>query len=644
MQAPSAWFQHTIKLWFVATLAIVVATGRGEWRGAPLLEGFGWMVALFGLAFAAYFLVLREPDHPRVFRTAIGAAILVRFGMLVCFPNLSDDVFRYVWDGRLWLEGLNPLDLLPSEWMATLPPGQAPNWQPLYDHLNSQHYHSVYPPVLQGVFAAVVSISRGEVYLSVVLMKAVILLAEIGSWWMLAKILRRLGLPRKAVLVYALNPMVAVELVGNCHFEALMVFFFLAACWMLMKWGIVPAAPMLALAVGSKLLPVLVFPFLVRRLGWGKTLLLGLLTAACCLPLLGWMCHGERAAHFVQSLQLYFQKFEFNGGLYYLVRAPLGAQGYWANRVLPWLVLALIVMAAVKERNRVWSGLPAAMMLALAFYHLLSPVVHPWYIAPLVALAALGPYRYPVVWSCFLPFTYGAYFAPEGVRESVPLMVMEYGTLLGFMAYEWSFRGQRLTLTTWILRHQVLRRLAQRTIPPRLRIKQARIASHLSKEEKILDIGTGNGGLCRALRQEGFDITPVDVQDQSFFHDVQPILYDGATLPFPDRSFDTSLLITVLHHTAHPEEVLAEATRVTRKRLVIMEDVYSNPFQKHLTFFTDSLVNLEFEGHPHTNRRDAQWQALFQERGLRLVYRETFRTLVFFRQVVYVVECDPHGH
>ena len=116
------------------------------------------------------------------------------------------------------------------------------------------------------------------------------------------------------------------------------------------------------------------------------------------------------------------------------------------------------------------------------------------------------------------------------------------------------------------------------------------------------------------------------------------MVYDGERLPFADKSFDACTIITVLHHTPDPDAILREAMRVTRKRIVIMEDIFRNPLQKQLTFFTDSLVNLEFEGHPHTNRSDAEWKETFERMGLKLVFREDFRTLVFFRQVVYVVE------
>lgn len=634
MQPLSASFSHLSKVWFAATVSVFLLTGRAELGLHPYLTEFGWFIGFYCLAFLAYALLLREPDHARAFRMGITLAVLARVAMVAGFPNMSDDVYRYIWDGRLWLQGANPMDMLPTAWLQQLSPAErAEGWQFLYDKLNSQEYHSVYPPVLQGVFALAAWVSRGDALGAVLAMKGVILVSEVGSLWLLTKIAKRLNLGRKAVLVYALNPLVINEFMGNCHFEALMVFLFLGAFWLLMKWGPVVAAPVLALAIGTKLLPVLVFPSLVRRLGWGRTLVFGLLTALCCVPLFWYMVEGDRAAHFRESLRLYFQHFEFNGGLYYGLRPLLG---YWANRLLPWLLLGLIVVAAWRERNRVWSGLPAAFMLALTLYQLHSPVLHPWYIAPVVALAALSPYRYVVLWTALLPWTYIAYYIP-GIHEPWWVLTGEYLLLAVYMAYEWVFRREKLTLTGWVLRHPWLRRQAQRSIPPRLKIKLGRISRHLRPGESVLDLGSGHGGLCLALREQGLEVHPVDVVDHSFFPEVKPTLYDGKVLPFADGQFDVTLLVTVLHHTPDPDAVLREAKRVTRGRIVVMEDIYSNTLQKHLTYFTDSLVNLEFEGHPHTNRTDAEWLATFERLGLRVVYREDFRTLGLFRQVVYVV-------
>ena len=119
----------------------------------------------------------------------------------------------------------------------------------------------------------------------------------------------------------------------------------------------------------------------------------------------------------------------------------------------------------------------------------------------------------------------------------------------------------------------------------------------------MLDIGSGNGGLVWLLRQGGYSVTASDVANKSRIPSVQPILLGAGALPFPSESFDTVLLITVLHHTRDPETLLREALRVTRNKLIILEDVYNNALQKHITYWADSLVNHEWRHHPHSNSR-----------------------------------------
>ena len=74
----------------------------------------------------------------------------------------------------------------------------------------------------------------------------------------------------------------------------------------------------------------------------------------------------------------------------------------------------------------------------------------------------------------------------------------------------------------------------------------------------------------------------MDVKNKSLFPEIQPTVYDGNSLPISDSKFNTVLLLTVLHHTNKPEIVLKEAVRVSKERLIVMEDIYSNPMNLSL--------------------------------------------------------------
>ncbi len=169
------------------------------------------------------------------------------------------------------------------------------------------------------------------------------------------------------------------------------------------------------------------------------------------------------------------------------------------------------------------------------------------------------------------------------------------------------------------------------------KVKLERLLKFYSSNEKVLDIGSGNGALNLLLQNNNIKITGVDIKNKSFFKEIEVVIYDGKTFPFEDKQFDTVQIITVLHHIKDQIPVIKEAIRVG-KRIIIMEDIYENVFQKYFTWYCDSLNNWEFIGHPHTNRNDTEWRKLFDEMDLEIEKVEYYKFLLFFKQVTYVLK------
>ncbi|MEO1321944.1 MAG: class I SAM-dependent methyltransferase [Pseudomonadota bacterium] len=163
------------------------------------------------------------------------------------------------------------------------------------------------------------------------------------------------------------------------------------------------------------------------------------------------------------------------------------------------------------------------------------------------------------------------------------------------------------------------------------------IAPWLSEQDRLLEIGSGPGSVLREFRKAGYSIDALDVADSSYDETLKPHLYDGSQMPFADGAYDTALLLTVLHHIADPEPVLLEAMRAAR-RVIIIEDVYDTAWQRKYTKVADSITNLEFIGHPHSNRSDAEWRETFSRLGFELQHASVHRLASVFQQAVYVVE------
>lgn len=140
---------------------------------------------------------------------------------------------------------------------------------------------------------------------------------------------------------------------------------------------------------------------------------------------------------------------------------------------------------------------------------------------------------------------------------------------------------------------------------------------------RLLDLGAGEGYVARALSERtGVWTCSVDVGP--FRRAAGPyVTYDGTRLPFADATFDTTLILLALHHCAEPESVLVEALRVTRQRLIVMESVYRNRLERFWLDLLDGWLNgYRHDGGmnvPFAFKRPAEWQQLFESRGLRVL-------------------------
>jgi SAM-dependent methyltransferase len=190
------------------------------------------------------------------------------------------------------------------------------------------------------------------------------------------------------------------------------------------------------------------------------------------------------------------------------------------------------------------------------------------------------------------------------------------------------------------------RRIAQRAIdwlmtPNRWRAKALAewIAPWLPAGAHVIDIGSGHGYVTGALRTAGFNVAPVDIIDRAFAHSGSPRQFDGSVLPYARRTFDAALLITVLHHTQRPEQLLSEAARVA-SRVIVIEDLVETRTERLLTQLGDSWLNWQWRNHPHNNHSDAGWREIFASLSLGVLHN-AHRPHVFwpwrFRHGLYVL-------
>lgn len=382
------------------------------------------------------YLSIKKQSH---LRFGLALAIVLRFSLLFALPNLSDDFYRFIWDGRMIINGINPFAQLPSFYAGNgfIPPGSYDAF--LYTHLNSPGYFTIYPPVCQLVFTLGAFITPGSTLGSVTVMRLIILAAELGSIFLMLILLKAYHLSKKRVLLYALNPLVILELSGNLHFEALMIFFLLLSIYLLKNKKPVFSAISFALAIGTKLIPLIFLPLFISRLGLKKAIVYFLITGTTTILLFLPLLSRELIEGLSSSLSLYFHKFEFNAGIYYLVREiGFAAKGYniigTAGSAMALLTFTSIIIFSFWEGRKNFSWLKAFMWVLL-LYLVFTTTLHPWYVIPLVAFSLFTNYRFPVLWTALVFFTYAGY-STEGFQEQLWIVIIEYIMVFGFILYE----------------------------------------------------------------------------------------------------------------------------------------------------------------------------------------------------------------
>jgi len=425
------------------------------------------LIGIYSFLFIAYLWIFRTATRKNLgFWLAV--AVVMRLVLVFIFPLLSDDVYRFIWDGLLVVNGYNPFNYLPATLIAEGPivPGLD---QDLFDSLNSPEYFTIYPPIAQATFAVATFLFPKSIYGAAVVMKVFLFVFELGSLILILKLLKHWQMPLKNSLLYALNPLIVIELCGNLHYEGAMVFFLLLSIWLVVKGKDWFSAAMLAFSVASKLLPLMFFPFWVKRLGerrtsdekgsfisqlwysikqidFSRNIYFFLLCFVILLVLFSPLLNGVFVKHFGDSIGLYFQKFEFNASVYYLLRwVGYQTKGYNLIATIgPRLALGTftgIVLLFLWERKVDWKSLPLKMLWGICLYLLFTTTVHPWYTSLPIVLCLFTRFRFPILWSGLIYFTYINYSYPT-YHENLTVVAIEYSLVFALFVIE-LFRGKQ---------------------------------------------------------------------------------------------------------------------------------------------------------------------------------------------------------
>ena len=415
--------------------AIVLTSATFYIAFVPTQSDFIEIILAFGIAFTGYsYLSFFSTTKTR---QILGLGLIIRIGTLFAFPNLSDDIYRFVWDGQLIAQGMNPYGYLPSDIISDL---EGSYWQKLLSNMNSPDYFTIYPPFTQLIFY--ISTLAGEnIWWNSFIIKVCFLVAEIFTFLGIVRLLEHLKKNTSLAAIYFLNPLIIVEGIGNLHFEIIMASFLVwAIYYTVVKEKIAIGALLFTLSIASKLLPLMFLPYFLFKLSNKNKIRFfsaGLLFMALAfLPII----IGLDFANFGSSIDLYFQKFEFNAGVYYLMR-HIGQlwSGYnlihYIGPLLGFTAVLLIFKKAYSSSNYSLQEFLDFTFFSFCSYLLLATTVHPWYLVIPVMLSVFVRFRFAVIWSflimlSYINYSYDPYF------ENLWIVGLEYVLVFGMLVYE----------------------------------------------------------------------------------------------------------------------------------------------------------------------------------------------------------------
>ncbi|MEO6189984.1 MAG: hypothetical protein ABIO44_06100, partial [Saprospiraceae bacterium] len=218
----------------------------------------------YSIAFVAYILMYYLFNPSYHIKLIIFLALLVRVTSLFYFPHLSNDIYRFWWDGELINSGINPFNYTPKQIMdLELIRGETVKL--CFDKMNSPEYFTVYPPLCQLLFSICSKISGENLYLFSLLLKITFFITEIFSFKYFNRLLKITNSSPKILFLIFLNPLLILECYGNLHFEIILINFLIISIVYLYESKMLHSGFALGISAISKLTSLILVPFYILK-------------------------------------------------------------------------------------------------------------------------------------------------------------------------------------------------------------------------------------------------------------------------------------------------------------------------------------------------------------------------------------------
>ncbi len=364
------------------------------------------------------FAVLSIKDLPST-STWIGWIIFigfaVRFLLIPTTPAIEDDFYRYHWDGAVTANGFNPYKYSPKEVLDKN--SSVPNELILLGeqsgeilkNVNNPKLKSLYPSISQGLFALSYFISPWNLFV----WKILLLIGDIVLLFFLLKVLKELKLPLVFAGIYWLNPIVIHEFFNAAHMDLFVILFMVISIYLLLKKNYLGSIIFLAIAVGIRVYPIILFPLYIRFMWSDKkevlksTILFGVLNLLIFIPVIlagSYQSSGfaKYAGNWINNAAL----FDLLNSVIKIFDSLLSDGNSCTHCLARWIVSAIMLFVviyysrkAIRSNNDFLER--AALILAIMF--LISPTQFPWYYTWIFPLLVFRPRISFLIYPALLP-------------------------------------------------------------------------------------------------------------------------------------------------------------------------------------------------------------------------------------------------
>lgn len=398
-------------------------------------------ISLCVLGLFTFYILLLKLDLSTGLMVKIG--LVFRLIILISAPNLSQDFYRFFWDGQLILNGFNPYLNTPNEIIISKLIS-FPKMNEIYELMGSlsQNNYSNYPPIHQIITFITLLITDKSIIASIISLRLILILFDLGILFYGIKLLKILKKPKNIIFIYFLNPLVILELIGNLHLEGVMVFFMILSFYHLYRKSEIYSGIFLGLSILTKLIPLIILPLFLFRLGLKKSIRFIVTITAVISTGFAPFINFKSLINYSESINLWFSNFEFNASIYYALKEIFKVFNIrlidFMVYIIPISIFIVMTYLISMKKNKTQDILTQSLII-LTTYLFISTTIHPWYIIPLIFLSCFTNYRYPIFWSFTIFLSYFSYYEIQ-VNENHFLLAIEYGLVIGILFYEIYFK------------------------------------------------------------------------------------------------------------------------------------------------------------------------------------------------------------